>query len=80
MELFNQWLEQWEPLWLFLVLYFEAMVCVLTYYYVRREWLSSDSLDKKFDKVISKYIRRLEENHYDLIRKVLRKSKRKKRK
>lgn len=78
MELFNQWLEYWEPLWLFLVLYFEAMVCVLTYYYVRREWLSSDSLDKKFDKVLSKYIKRLEDTHFDLIKKVLRKRKKRK--
>jgi len=76
MEVFNHFLEKWEPLWLFLILYFEGIVCVLTYHFVRKEWESSQSLDKKFDKVISKYITRLESTHYKLLKKVLPKQRR----
>jgi len=76
-EVFNAWLEHWEPLWLWFVLYFDGLFVVLTYIYVKREWESSRSLDKKFEKFMGKYIKRLEDTHYDLVRKILRKQKRK---
>jgi len=79
LEYINIWLEHWEPLWLFAVLYKELFIGAIMLYYIRKEWVSSDSLDKKFDHVLGKYIRRLESNHYHLIRHIIPKKRRKRR-
>ena len=67
LEAINQYLEHWEPLWLFLVLYKELIVGIFMLYYVRKEWFSSDSLDKKLDQVLDKYVKRIELTNQKLL-------------
>jgi hypothetical protein len=78
MEVLNKFLEYWEPLWLFLVLYVEVILCAAMLVYIIKEWISSKNLEVTLGKVLSKQVRRLEETHYAMVKKLIRKQKRKK--
>lgn len=78
MEILNSWLERWEPLWLFLVLYGEFILAYLLLKMTNREVESSVNLEKSIGKVFAKYVKRLEETNYEAFKKLLSKRTRKK--
>jgi len=71
MELLNNWLEHWEPTWLFLVLYGEILLAFLLWRLTRLEVESSINLERSIGKVFAKYVRRLEDAQYEAFKKLL---------
>jgi len=68
MEILNNFLEHWEPLWLFAVLYGEFLLAFLLLRLTKREVESSLNLENSIGKVFAKYVKQLEETNNEVIR------------
>jgi len=70
-EEFNLFLEHWEPLWLFAVLYGEIILAFLLWRLTKQEVVSSINLENSIGKVFAKYVKRLEDAQYEAFKKLL---------